>query len=146
MSRSALLIVALAALGLACESSKSKPDNASKTYSPSSMSGVDASTVSASSYSIDHLKDTVNSMSSTDLQNLATGLTKSIDTDEGLVKSLEDQISKLSPGDVRADELKKSLDSTNELVKTLKEKLKVVIDKLKAQGIDTSKYTPYLPG
>ena len=148
MSRSALLILAIAALGLACESSKSKADqpvDPGKTYSPSSVPGVDASTVSSSSYSIDRLKDTVNSMSNTDLQNLANGLTKSIDTDNGLVKSLQDQISKLSPGDVRADELKKSLDSTNDLVKSLKDKLKVVVDKLKANGIDVSKYTSFLP-
>src|SRR5262245_20691640 len=115
MFRAALCALAVAALCLACESSKSKPDkpvDSGKTYTPASASGLDASTVGASSYSVDKLKDSVNAMSTPDLQNLAGGLTKSIETDDGLVKSLEDQISKLSPGDVRADELKKSLDST----------------------------------
>ena len=148
MFRAALCALAVAALCLACESSKSKPDkpaDSGKTYTPSSVPGLDASTVGASSFSIDKLKDAVGSMSTPDLQNLANGLTKSIDTDNGLVKSLQDQISKLSPGDVRADELKKSLDSTNDLIKSLKDKLKVVVDKLKANGIDVSKYTSFLP-
>jgi hypothetical protein len=148
MLRSALCAVVVAAVCFACESSKSKTDkpvDSGKTYSPSSVPGIDASAVASSSFSVDKLREAVNSMSTGDLQNLANGLSKSIETNNGLVKSLQDQISKLSPGDAKADTLKSSLDSTTALVKSLKEKLQVVVDKLKASGIDVSKYTSFLP-
>ena len=148
MFRFALCAVVVAALCFACESSKSKTDkpvDSGKTYTPGAVPGVDASAVGSPSFSVDQLRQAVSSMSTGDLQKLADGLTKSIETENDLVKSLRDQINKLSPGDVRADQLKQSLDSTTELVKSLKDKLKVVTDKLKASGIDISKYAPFLP-
>jgi hypothetical protein len=98
------------------------------------------------SVTVDSLKGMIGSLNADSLKPIAENLVKAIQSQDGVVAGLKDQISKLGVTDVlKGAELKKSLDSATGLIPGLKEKLQVVVDKLKASGIDVSKYTSFLP-
>ncbi|MFO0983083.1 MAG: hypothetical protein U1E76_15365 [Planctomycetota bacterium] len=108
---------------------------------------LDPAKVASSDYSIDQLKQSMSSLSTDNLKSIADKLVASLQTNGDTVKSLQDQIGKLGLADMaKAGELKTNLDSAGKLVTSLKAKLKVVTDQLKASGVDVSSYTSVLGG
>ena len=83
------------------------------------------------------LKEAVGSLDIEKLKGLADQVLGAIQKQDGVVKSLQEQIGKLAqnPGEIRA-----KLDAAVAQLGGLKEKLQVVIAKLKEHGIDVSKY------
>ena len=95
---------------------------------------------------LDKLKELIAANVSIDtLKALADKLVQALQSQDGVVKGLKDQIAGLSLTDLaKGAELKKSLDSATSTTTGLKDKLKVVADKLQAGGVDVSKYTALL--
>jgi hypothetical protein len=131
MIRAHLLTLSAVAVLFACGSS-SDPGADAKTKSlgdqvngavDSAKKMLDPKTVSDSSFSIDKLKESMNSLSPDNLKEIANNLVASIKSHTESGKA----------------------DASN-LIKSLKDKLQVVVDKLKASGQDVSQYTPALSG
>lgn len=99
------------------------------------------------SFSVEKLKEMAGNFKPEQLKGIADKVLVVLQEKQGLVKSLTDQIGKLGLGDVlnKAD-LTKQLASNSELVTSLMGKLQVVVDKLKASGLDVTKYVSALTG
>lgn len=108
---------------------------------------ADMASALESTVAVDKVKEMVASASPATLQGFGDKIMAAIQDKEGLMKSLKDQVDKLGAGDLsKVVDLKKQLESAGGLVKGLKEKLQIVVDKLQASGIDVSKYTALLKG
>jgi hypothetical protein len=95
----------------------------------------DLSKVAEPSFTLEKLKEMVNSLSPDDLKGLADKLSAAISNKEGVIKGLKEQIASLGAADLgKAGDMKKSLDGAALSLTDLKEKLKVVLDKLKGAG------------
>jgi len=100
-----------------------------------------------SSFSISKLKEAVGSLSSDKLTGFADHLMTAVKHEDGIVKGLQEQIGKLGVTDLgKAGDLKKQVESALGGLGGLKEKLNLVVAKLKESGIDVSKYTAFLGG
>jgi hypothetical protein len=132
-----------AAAGAADSATKSTVDKVS-----TATSGLAANLGSAldHSFSTDSLKAAVGSLGGDKLKDLAEKLFGAIGEKQGMVQALKDQIAGLSGADAVAKGagLAKSLESATGLLAGLRAKLAVVVDKLKANGIDVSKYLAVL--
>ena len=92
----------------------------------------DLSKVTEPSFTADKLKEILNSLSTENLKDVAAKLTAALNNKEGAVKGLKEQIASLGVTDLgKAGDLKKSLDAAAASLTDLKEKLKLVTDKLK---------------
>jgi hypothetical protein len=100
-----------------------------------------------SGFSIDKLKTSLGSFSVDGLKDLASKLGEAVQNQGGVVKGIQEQIAKFGLTDPsKIAELKKSLESSTGVLKELKDKLQLVVTKLKESGIDVSKYTSLLGG
>lgn len=116
-----------------------------KTVEEATKSLPDLNSILESGFSLDALKSSMGSFSTDGLKGLAAKISDAIQSKEGLLTSLKEQISQaIDPA--KLSELKKSLESTSGLVTELKSKLGVVVDKLKESGVDVSKFTSLLGG
>jgi len=92
----------------------------------------DLSKVTEPSFTADKLKEILNSLSTENLKDVAAKLTAALNNKEGAVKGFKEQIASLGVTDLgKAGDLKKSLDAAAASLTDLKEKLKLVTDKLK---------------
>ena len=92
----------------------------------------DLSRVTEPSFTADKLKEILNSLSTENLKDVAAKLTAALNNKEGAVKGFKEQIASLGVTDLgKAGDLKKSLDAAAASLTDLKEKLKLVTDKLK---------------
>ena len=101
----------------------------------------DLAAVAESSFTVEKLKQAITSLNSEKLKELGDKLVAAIQNKDELIKGLKDQVSKLSLTD-----LKKSgnVEAATTVLKELKAKLAVVVDKLKGSGADVSKFNPFL--
>ncbi len=103
--------------------------------------------VTESSLSVEKLKEMITSFKPEQLQGIADKLLAAFQDKQGLVKSLTEQIGKLGLGDVaKSGDLTKQLASAKDLLGGLSGKLQLVVDKLKAGGLDVTKYVSALTG
>lgn len=99
------------------------------------------------SFGVDKLKEVIGNLSPDQLKGVGDKILGALQSQNGVIASLKEQVSKLGAGDLaKVTELKNQLTSADGLLKGLKEKLQVVVDKLKASGLDVSKYTSLLSG
>jgi hypothetical protein len=97
------------------------------------------------SVTTEQVKSLVGGLNADTLKGVAEKLVKALQSQDGVAKGLKDQLSGLSLTDlVKGAELKKSLESVTSTITGLKDKLKVVTDKLQASGVDTAKFLPFL--
>ncbi|MBI4586888.1 MAG: hypothetical protein HY717_22975 [Planctomycetes bacterium] len=78
------------------------------------------------------------------LKAMAEQIAGEITKNDTLVKSLNDQIAKAGIDPAKLAELKKSLETAGSSLKDSKDKLQLVVDKLKEGNVDVSKYTSLL--
>ena len=106
---------------------------------------LDAAEVIKDSFTLDKLKAAVGSLSSINLVEIANKLLAGINDKQGATKGLQEQIKGLGIVDLgKAAELKTQLTTITGALKGLQGKLGVVVEKLKASGVDVSKYTALL--
>ncbi len=99
------------------------------------------------SFSVEKLKEMAGNFKPEQLKGIADKVLVVLQEKQGLVKSLTDQIGKLGIADaLKKADLTKQLASNSELVTGLMSKLQVVVDKLKASGLDVTKYVSALTG
>ncbi len=99
------------------------------------------------SFSVEKLKALVASLDTQKLTDLAGKLLDAAQKSDGARKGLETELAKLSLTDlVRAGELRTKIESATGGLRDLKEKLGVVVEKLKASGVDVSKYAAFAGG
>ncbi|MBN1443903.1 MAG: hypothetical protein JXA90_14430 [Planctomycetes bacterium] len=107
----------------------------------------DLANVAESTFSLEKLKETLGSLSSENLVQVADKLMAAFKNQEGIVKGLKEQIASLGVADaLQAGELKKKLESGLSILDGLKQKLSAVVASLKEKGLDVSKYTELLGG
>lgn len=98
-------------------------------------------------YSVEKLKAATATLSLESLKGVGDKILAAIQDKDGLVQKVQEQIENLGVADAaKIGELKGSLESAVADLKALKEKLAVVVDKLKASGADVSKYTAAISG
>ena len=105
----------------------------------------EVSAIMDSGFSINDLKTSIGSFTPEALKDLASKLGEAVQSQDGVVKGIQDQITKLVDPS-KLDALKKTLESSTGVLKGLKDKLQLVVTKLKESGIDVSKYTSLLGG
>ncbi len=107
----------------------------------------DLSAAVEASFSIEKLKVLVASLDAQKLTDLAGRLLEAVQKNDGARKGLETELSNLSLADlVKAGELRTKIESATGGLRDLKEKLGVVVEKLKASGVDVSKYAAFVGG
>lgn len=100
-----------------------------------------------SGFSLEKLKGMIGSMSPDDLKGLADTLLGALQGKTDILKGYQEHVSKLGVADIaKGADLKKKIEGLVPTISGLKEKLTVVADKLKASGIDVSKYASLLSG
>jgi hypothetical protein len=93
-------------------------------------------------YSVEKLKSAAANLSPESLKGLGDRILAAIQDKNGVVQKLQDQVGTLGVADAsKLTELRGSIEAAVTDVKALKEKLAVVVDKLKASGADVSRYT-----
>src|SRR5262245_35203087 len=103
---------------------------------------ADAAAAIDSAMTPEKLKSAVASLTPEKLKEIADKIVAAIQEKTTSLKGLQEKFGALGAGDeAKGPEIKKDLDSTTSLIAQLKEKLKVVVEQLKAKGIDISKYT-----
>lgn len=108
---------------------------------------ADAEAMADPSVSVEKVKESVSTLSSENLTALANKLVAAIQGQEGAAAALKEEISKLGILDgLKGAELKQKLDSAIAGIPGLKEKLGVVVEKMKGSGLDVSKYTSLVGG
>jgi hypothetical protein len=133
MIRLPIICLAVLLLPLSCGgSSESGADAKSKAQDAvdSAKKALDPKTVGDPQITVDKLKESLNSLSTDNLKEIANNLVTSIKTQSAALK----------------DQLASGKTDAATALKSLKDKLQVVVDKLKASGQDVSQYTAALTG
>ncbi len=94
--------------------------------------------------SASELKQKIGAYKVDQLKAMADQIAGEITKSDTLVKTLNDQIAKAGIDPVKLAELKKSLETAGSSLKDSKEKLQLIVDKLKESNADVSKYTSLL--
>jgi chemotaxis protein histidine kinase CheA len=129
------------------EAVKDTVETAKETVEAAAKDLPDLTKVAEGDVSVETLKGAVGSLSTEKLDSVGTTLAGALGKQMGLLASLKDEMGKLGLGDItKLADLKKNLESTSGLVKTLSEKLQVVVTALKDKGVDVSKFTALLTG
>lgn len=93
--------------------------------------------------SLDSLKEAIGGMEVPQLKELASGFSDLIGTEQGAVDQLKGQLDDASGGGMAG--LQEKLTSSMASLEGWKEKLGVVVESLKAKGIDVSQFMSMLP-
>src|SRR5262245_59672643 len=133
MIRVPMILLAVLLLPLSCGgSSDPGADAKSKVQEgiDAAKKALDPKTVGDPSITVDKLKESLNNISTDNLKEIANNLLNSIKTQSAALK----------------DQLASGKTDAAGVIKGLKDKLQVVVDKLKAAGQDVSQYTSALSG
>ncbi|HZN59629.1 MAG TPA: hypothetical protein VFD71_16265 [Planctomycetota bacterium] len=117
------------------------PDAAAAAKDLGGLSGVETP-----SFSLDKLKELVANMTPESLKPVADKLLAAIQGKSELVNSLGEKLKAVAANPAAIPDLKSQLQSATDALAGLKDKLKVVVDKMKQGGVDVSKYTAFLGG
>jgi hypothetical protein len=134
---------------------KATADDTAASVSKAAASATDASKTTAkesditsaleSAVDVEKFKQLVASWTPASLQAIGAKAVESIQKHKETLASLKEQLSKLGVTDtLKTAELTKKVTDTGAVIKGLQDKLKVVIDQLKAGGQDVSKLLPGL--
>ena len=137
------------AVDSASESAKAVTASANEKASDAAAAAKDLgglSGVEAPSVSLDKLKELVANMTPESLKPVADKLLAAIQGKSELVNSLGEKMKAAVANPAAIPDLKSQLQSATDALAGLKDKLKVVVDKMKQGGVDVSKYTAFLGG
>jgi hypothetical protein len=99
------------------------------------------------SFTLEKFKEAIGSLTPERLKELAGKLVAALQSKDGTIKGLQDEIGKLGLQDAgKVGELKKNLEAASTSLKGLKEKLQLVVGKLKESGADVSEFNASLQG
>jgi hypothetical protein len=134
-----------AALGEIKKATSSASDSAKEIAATAKDQLADAAAAISSAVTPEKLKEMAASATPEKLKEVADKILAALQDKEGVLKGLKDKLAALGAGDLtKAPEIKKEADTTQSLLTQLKDKLKIVVEQLKAKGIDISKYTAFL--